>query len=72
MDYGYGHSFSIFPSFSSPELAGRESTSQKKRKEDLATAILGVGGGSGFGDIYQFVIYLRRFFFFLVFFIIFV
>lgn len=29
MDDGYGHSFSIFPFFSSSELAGRESTGQE-------------------------------------------
>lgn len=75
--------FYFFLIFSSSELAGRESTGQKKWKEDLATAILlglggdwgeGRGGGGGgvgeaaaFGEIYQFVIYLRRFFFLLCF-----
>lgn len=34
--------FLFFPSFSSSELAGRKSTGQKW-KEELATAILGVG-----------------------------
>lgn len=52
MDYGYGHSFSIF-SFSFPHLnwLGENPRAKKKWKEDLATAILlGLGGELGGGE----------------------
>lgn len=66
VDYGYGHSFSIFFFFIHyPHLNWLgEFTGKKNGRRILPLHFLWFGwGGSGFGDIYQFVIYLRRFFF---------
>lgn len=69
MDYGYGHSFSIFIHYPHLNWLG-EFTGKKNGRRILPLHFLWFGwGGSGFGDIYQFVIYLRRFFFFFLFFL---
>lgn len=63
MDYGYGHSFSIFIHYPHLNWLG-EFTGKKNGRRILPLHFLWFGwGGSGFGDIYQFVIYLWRFFF---------